>query len=131
VSWLDLLVVTSSLHELYIRGRRTSVMQSLTFPEDWHITHTMKTITQKRWQSLQDKTEVNINLTMTTLKLLSARWLVSAIDYLKANPKIVYNGFHNALMMNRFLEHSVPGFSVQSNLPQRSPLFSGYCQVPP
>jgi hypothetical protein len=43
-------------------------------------------------KSLQDKTEVNINLTMTTLKLLSARWLMSAIDYLKANPKIVYNG---------------------------------------
>jgi hypothetical protein len=32
---------------------------------------------------------------------LSARWLVSAIDYLKANPKIVYNGFHNAGIAER------------------------------
>jgi hypothetical protein len=38
---------------------------------------------------------------MTTLKPLSARWLVSAIDYLKANPKIVYNGFHNAGIAER------------------------------
>jgi hypothetical protein len=52
-------------------------------------------------ESIQDKTEVNIDLAMTKLKPLSARWLVSTIDYLKANPKIGYNGFHNAGIAER------------------------------
>jgi hypothetical protein len=56
---------------------------------------------EKVAESIQDKTEVNIDLAMTTLKPLSVRWLVSAIDYLKANPKIVYNGFHNAGIAER------------------------------
>jgi hypothetical protein len=43
---------------------------------------------------LHDKTEVVVDLEkMTSLKPLSAKWLVSAIDYLKVNTKIVFNGF--------------------------------------
>jgi hypothetical protein len=47
-------------------------------------------------KSLKTKTEFNVELGMTTLKPLSAIWLVSAIDYLKAHPHIVYNGFNAA-----------------------------------
>lgn len=47
-------------------------------------------------KSLLDKTELVVDLTMTTLKPLSVKWLVSTIDYLLANPQIVFNGSHNA-----------------------------------
>ena len=47
-------------------------------------------------KSLDDNTEVVVDLSISTLKPLSAKWLVSAFDYLKANPKIVFNGFREA-----------------------------------
>jgi hypothetical protein len=45
-------------------------------------------------KNLHDKTDVVVDLEkMASLKPLSAKWLVSAIDYLKVNTKIVFNGF--------------------------------------
>jgi hypothetical protein len=45
-------------------------------------------------KNLHDKTDVVVYLEkMASLKPLSAKWLVSAIDYLKVNTKIVFNGF--------------------------------------
>ena len=45
-------------------------------------------------KNLHDKTDVVVDFEkMASLKPLSAKWLVSAIDYLKVNTKIVFNGF--------------------------------------
>jgi hypothetical protein len=41
-------------------------------------------------KNLQDKTDVVVDLRMASLKPLSAKWIMSTIDYLKANPKIVF-----------------------------------------
>ena len=54
--------------------------------EDYH--------SDKVAKNLHDKTDVVVDLEkMASLKPLSVKWLVSAIDYLKVNTKIVFNGF--------------------------------------
>lgn len=45
---------------------------------------------------LQDGGDIEINLGMSVLKPLSAKWLDSAIAYLKKNPEKVFNGFKKA-----------------------------------
>lgn len=45
---------------------------------------------------LQDKTDVVVDFGKASLKPLSAKRLVSAIDYLNANPNIVFNGFKSS-----------------------------------
>ena len=47
-------------------------------------------------KSLETNTELKVDLGMTSLKPLSAKCLVSTIDYLKARPHIIYNGFKAA-----------------------------------
>jgi len=43
--------------------------------------------------SLERNQELKIDLSLTTLKPLSAKCLLSAVDYLKDNQEIVFNGF--------------------------------------
>ena len=47
-------------------------------------------------EKLKRGENIQMNMGMSVLKPLSAKWLVSAVDYVRANPEKVYNGFKKA-----------------------------------
>ncbi|CAC5395017.1 unnamed protein product [Mytilus coruscus] len=102
-TWRELqkLYVVENLVYVYVPAGFTSKLQPMDLSVQKCVKDRMRDAFEDHYpdkvaKSLQDKTEVVVDLTMTTLKPLSAKWLVSAIDYLLANPQIVFNGFHNA-----------------------------------
>ena len=50
----------------------------------------------KQLQQGKNPEDVNVDMRLSVLKKLQAKWMVSAYDYLCANPQIGINGFKEA-----------------------------------
>jgi hypothetical protein len=95
------LMISKNLIYVYVPANCTSKLQPMDLSVQKCVKECMRNSFADHYaelvaKSLETKTELNVDLGMTTVKPLSAKWLVSAIDYLKARPYIVYNGFKAA-----------------------------------
>ena len=95
------LMLSKNLVYVYVPANCTSKLQPMDLSVQKCVKDRMRNSFEDYYAELvanspETKTELKVDLGMTTLKPLSAKWLVSAIDYLKARPHIVYNGFKAA-----------------------------------
>ena len=47
-------------------------------------------------QQLEDKVEELVDMRLSVMKPLSAKWIIETCQYLNANPTIIINGFRAA-----------------------------------
>jgi len=79
--------------------------------EDWYADKIVKQINENKGSESEDEVIQPVDLSLTRLKPLSAKWLVKMVQHIKNNPEIVRSGFRETGISDTLaesLEDEVP-----------------------
>ena len=79
--------------------------------EDWYADKIVQQLNENKGSESEDEVIQPVDLSLTRLKPLSAKWLVKMVQHIKNNPEIVRSGFRETSISDTFaesLEDEVP-----------------------
>jgi NAD-specific glutamate dehydrogenase len=79
--------------------------------EDWYADEIVKQLNENKGSESEDEVIQPVDLSLTRLKPLSAKWLVKMVQHIKNNSEIVRRGFRETGISNTLaesLEDKVP-----------------------
>jgi Rod binding domain-containing protein len=90
------------------RKRKNHLRQSF---EDWYADKIVKQLNENKGSESEDEVIQPVDLSLTQMKSLSAKWLVKMVQHIKNNPEIVRSGFRETGISDTLaesLEDEVP-----------------------
>jgi len=72
--------------------------------EDWYADEIVKQLNENKGSESEDEVIQPVDLSLTRLKPLSAKWLIKMIQHIKNNPQIVRSGFRETSISDTFAE---------------------------
>jgi hypothetical protein len=79
--------------------------------EDWYADEIVKQLNENKGSESEDEVIQPVDLSLTRLKPLSAKWLVKMVQHIKNNPKIIRSGIRETGISDTLaesLEDEVP-----------------------
>jgi Rod binding domain-containing protein len=61
--------------------------------EDWYADEIVKQLNENKGSESEDEVIQPVDVSLTQMKSLSAKWLVKMVQHIKNNPEIVRSGF--------------------------------------
>jgi hypothetical protein len=85
--------------------------------EDWYADEIVKQLNENKGSESEDEVIQPVDLSLTRLKPLSAKWLVKMVQHIKNNPEIVRSGFRETSISDTLAE-SLEDEVLLSSLPR-------------